>query len=164
MRTAIIYAVTSTATWADHARTGLHRAGLRAGGARRAVVDHLAAQDCCLSAQEIRDGIAAEGGRVGIASVYRALDLLAELRLVHRVDVGDGVARYEPARADGEHHHHLVCDRCGQVQSFSDDALERALERVAASLGVPSATHEVVLHGPCRACGDLPAPAAQTPG
>ena len=151
--------MTAAPLWADHARTGLRRAGLRAGGARRAVVDHLAAQDCCLSAQEIRDGIAADGGRVGIASVYRALDLLAELRLVHRVDVGDGVARYEPARPDGEHHHHLVCDRCGRVRSFSDDPLEQALERVATSLGVPTATHEVVLHGPCVDCAT---PAAAT--
>lgn len=144
--------MSASPTWAEHARAGLRRAGLRAGGARRAVVDHLSGQDCCLSAQEIRDGIAVEGGSVGIASVYRALDLLAELRLVHRVDVGDGVARFEPARPDGEHHHHLVCDRCGRVQSFSDDALERALARVADALGVPAATHEVVLHGPCAAC------------
>lgn len=144
--------MSASPTWAEHARAGLRRAGLRAGGARRAVVDHLSVQDCCLSAQEIRDGIAAEGGSVGIASVYRALDLLAELRLVHRVDVGDGVARFEPARPDGDHHHHLVCDRCGRVRSFSDEALELALARVAAALGVPAATHEVVLHGPCAEC------------
>ena len=100
------------ATWIDDALEGLRAAGLRRGGARRAVVEFLAGQDCCRSAQEIHDGIAAHGGAVGVASVYRALDTLAELRLVQRVDVGDGIARFEPAREDHHHHHHLVCDDC----------------------------------------------------
>ena len=81
----------------------------------------------------------------GIASVYRVLDSLAELRLVQRVDIGDGVARYEPAHAGGDHHHHLVCDDCGKVEPFSDDPLERALAHVAGRLGFDVAGHDVVL-------------------
>jgi len=84
-------------TWSDEALEGLRAAGLRRGGARRAVVEFLEAQDCCRSAQEIHDGIAAKGGAVGVASVYRALDTLADLRLVQRVDVGDGIARFRNA-------------------------------------------------------------------
>jgi Fe2+ or Zn2+ uptake regulation protein len=83
MRTGIIY---SMASWADHALSGLSAAGLRRGGARRTVVEFLDDQRCCLSAQEIHDGIRAAGGTVGVASVYRALETLAELRLVQRVD------------------------------------------------------------------------------
>jgi Fur family ferric uptake transcriptional regulator len=103
------------ASWSLRALDGLRAAGLRRGGARRAVVEYLDDQDCCRSAQEIHDGIAAQGGAVGVASVYRALDTLAELRLVQRVDAGDGIARFEPARADDHHHHHLVCDDCVKV-------------------------------------------------
>jgi Fur family ferric uptake transcriptional regulator len=143
-------------TWTEHALAGLSGAGLRKGGARRAVVEHLGRQDCCLSAQEIFDGIRAKGGRVGIASVYRALDALAELRLVQRVDLGDGVTRYEPAHAGGDHHHHLVCDDCGRVEAFSDTTLERALERVAGRLGYEMEAHEVVVRGACDACRDGP--------
>jgi Fur family ferric uptake transcriptional regulator len=116
------------------------------------VVAHLGRQPCCLSAQEIFDGIRAGGGRIGIASVYRVLEQLAELRLVQRVDIGDGVARFEPAHADGDHHHHLVCDDCGKVESFSDVPLERALERVAGTRGYEMDAHEVVLHGACGDC------------
>ena len=93
------------------------------------MIEHLGEQSCCRSAQEIFDGIRADGGRVGIASVYRALDQLVELRLVQRVELGDGVARFEPSHVDGEHHHHLVCDDCGKVEPFSDPGLEQALER-----------------------------------
>ncbi len=138
-------------TWADDALSGLRDAGLRRGGARRAVVDFLAAQRCCLSAQEIHDGIQADGGAVGVASVYRALDTLAALRLVQRVDVGDGVARFEPA-AGSHHHHHLVCEDCGKVEPFTDEPLERALKGAAGRLGYAMEQHEVVLRGSCSAC------------
>ena len=139
-------------TWSDQALAALRAAGYRGGGARRTVVEHLGAQTCCRSAQEIHDGIEAEGGRVGIASVYRVLDSLAELRLVQRVDIGDGIARYEPAHAGGDHHHHLVCDDCGKVEPFADASLEVALERVAGRLGYDVAGHDVVLRGACAAC------------
>ena len=139
-------------SWSEHASDAIRRAGLRGGGARRAVLDFLGEQDCCLSAQQIFDGIRARGGRAGIASVYRALDTLAELGLVQRVDFGDGVARYEPAHPEREHHHHVVCDDCGRVEAFSDDTLESALGRVAGRLGFEMGTHEVVLRGACDDC------------
>jgi Fur family ferric uptake transcriptional regulator len=144
--------------WSEQALDGLRTAGLRRGGARRAVVDFLEAQDCCRSAQEIHDGIAATGSAVGVASVYRALDTLAELRLVQRVDVGDGIARFEPSREDDHHHHHLVCDDCGKVEPFTDGPLERALERAAGRLGYALEQHDVVLRGACDDCrGGAPA-------
>jgi Fur family ferric uptake transcriptional regulator len=138
--------------WQEHARGELQRVGFRSGGARNAVLDYLATRDCCVSAQELFDGLRAEGRAVGIASVYRVLDQLTELRLVHRVDLADGVTRFEAARPDGEHHHHLVCGTCGKVEPFDDGALERALERVAGDRGYALVQHDVVLHGSCGAC------------
>jgi Fur family ferric uptake transcriptional regulator len=144
--------MTATTTWAQHALDVLRGAGYRSGGARRKVVEHLDGQDCCLSAQETYEQIAAGGTRVGIASVYRVLDLLAARGLLTRIDLGDGVARYEPARPDGHHHHHLVCGDCGKVEAFEDDALERELSRVADRLGYPVDAHDVVLRGACGDC------------
>jgi Fur family transcriptional regulator, ferric uptake regulator len=94
----------------------------------------------------------AEGRRVGIASVYRVLEQLADLGLVHRVDLGGESTRFEPALPGGEHHHHLVCDACGRVDKFDDDALERALSRVASAQGYELVQHDVVLHGACDGC------------
>jgi Fur family ferric uptake transcriptional regulator len=141
-------------SWSDRALTSLRDAGLRRGGARRAVVDFLETQDCCRSAQEIHDGIVATGGAVGVASVYRTLDTLAELRLVQRVDVGDGIARFEPCGGGDEHHHHLVCEDCGRVEPFRDGPLEQALTRAAGRLGYAMEQHEVVLRGSCGDCRD----------
>src|SRR5947199_5920717 len=138
--------------WAGHALDTLEGAGFRSGGAREAVVELLGRQNCCLSAQEIFDRLRKARGPVGIASVYRALEALADLRLVKRVDAGDGIARYEPAASDGDHHHHLVCRDCGKVEAFSDTRLERAIDRVAGGLGYSVEEHEVVLLGACGDC------------
>jgi Fur family transcriptional regulator, ferric uptake regulator len=138
--------------WSTTAIKSLRAQGLRNGGARRIVVEHLGRQNCCTSAQEIFDGIREQGDRVAIASVYRALDQLVELGLVTRVELGDGIARFEPSHADGHHHHHLVCDDCGRVEPFSDPRLETALEHIATRLDYDMRGHEVILHGQCGDC------------
>ena len=139
-------------SWTKDARDALDAAGYRRGGARGAVVDLLGRQNCCLSAQDIHDQLRKARRPVGIASVYRALEVLADLRLVKRVDAGDGIARYEPAGSDGDHHHHLVCRDCGKVEAFTDSRLERAIDRIAGGLGYAVEEHEVVLTGACADC------------
>jgi Fur family ferric uptake transcriptional regulator len=146
--------VPANTPWELHARAELRRTGSRSGAAREAVLAHLAEQDCCLSAQELFDALRARGQRVGIASVYRVLEQLADLGLVHRVDLGGGSTRFEPAHPGGDHHHHLVCGDCGRVDQFTDPRLESALDRVAGSLGYDLEGHDVVLHGSCPACRD----------
>jgi Fur family transcriptional regulator, ferric uptake regulator len=138
-------------SWLDTTQAAMRGAGLRSGGARSAVLELLARQRCCASAQELHELLLAEGRSVGIASVYRVLDTLAELRLVQRVDVGDGIARFEPAGAD-EHHHHVVCDDCGKVEPFSDPSLERAIALASTRIGYAVDAHEVVLRGECGDC------------
>jgi Fur family ferric uptake transcriptional regulator len=140
------------ATWTTEALDSLTEAGYRRGGARQAVVELLGRQDCCLSAQEIFDRLRKARRPVGIASVYRALEVLADLRLVKRVEAGDGIARYEPAAGGSDHHHHLVCRDCGKVEAFSDSRLERAIDRAAGGLGYSVEEHEVVLMGACESC------------
>jgi Fur family transcriptional regulator, ferric uptake regulator len=139
-------------SWTTHALDELSAAGYRSGGARRAVVELLGRQSCCLSAQEIFDGLRSARRPVGIASVYRTLETLADLRLVKRVEAGDGVARFEAADPAGDHHHHLVCRDCGKVEAFTDPTLERAIGRVAGGLGYEVDEHEVVLTGACADC------------
>ena len=141
------------ATWAQNALGELRRASGRSGSARRAVVELLSAQDCCLSAHEIHERLRHEGSRIGIASVYRALESLDRADLVQRVDLGDGVARFERADpAAGHHHHHLVCDDCGKVEPFEDSGLEAAIERVAGGRNYVVAMHDVTLRGACGDC------------
>jgi Fur family ferric uptake transcriptional regulator len=138
--------------WTEQTLQLLETGGHRRGGARRAVVELLGRQECCVTAQEIFDGLRSDGRRVGIASIYRVLDLLTERGLLQRVDVGEGPARYEPVSQSGEHHHHLVCEGCGKVEAFADDELEAALHRVESKTGYAVAGHDVVLRGACADC------------
>ena len=137
--------------WAERALGVLEERGRRS-AARRAVVESLDRQRCALTAVELDDALRASGRAVGRATVYRVLEQLREAHLVQRVDVGRGGARYEPVRHGADHHHHLICDRCGDVVPFADPALERAIEHLARAVAFDVADHEVVLHGACGAC------------
>ena len=141
-----------SAAWRDHAEATLRDAGHRAGSGRRAVIEVLARHNCLLTANDILDELREGDRRVGFATVYRALETLSDLGLVRRVDPGTGSAAYEPVDPSGEHHHHLVCDRCGLVTAFEDDALERSIEDLSRRLGRDVESHEVVLRGPCPEC------------
>jgi Fur family ferric uptake transcriptional regulator len=141
----------TTQTWSEHALTRLSDAGYRRGGARQCVIELLDEQSCALSALDIEDQLRARAGRrVGRASIYRVLDELVTLDLISRVEVGDGVARYEPQRQ--HHHHHLVCDDCGRLTPFEDAALERAIRVLADRVSFDVSDHDVTLHGSCEHC------------
>src|SRR3954467_4760968 len=90
--------------WAEATMAELIAKGLRQGGARRAVVELLGEQDCCLTAQEILDRLRSSERKVGIASVYRILALLTTEGYVQRIEVGSGTFRYEPIHRSGDHH------------------------------------------------------------
>lgn len=148
----ILRYTSSMSSWAQSTLATLQARGHRDGGARRLVVELLGEQRCCVSAQEIYDALRAKRRRVGLASVYRTLDQLSAEGFLQKIELGDTVTRYEPVLADGEHHHHLVCDGCGKVEAFADDRLERALHRVETDTGYRVAAHDVVLRGACADC------------
>lgn len=138
-------------TWGRQARATLHEAGYRSGSARSAVIDVLAEQHCCLPVPEIHDRVRAARPGVGIASVYRALETLYELGLVHRLELKAGGAHYEPA-STADHHHHLVCGECGKVEAFSDDRLEHVIDNLSTAAAFRIEDHDVVLRGRCDRC------------
>ena len=138
--------------WIGHARTTLERDGYRLSGPRSAVVETLDDLGCSVTAKEIADHLHDRGQDIGVASIYRTLELLDRLRLTRRVDAAEGVARYEPLDPSGEHHHHLVCDSCGEVAAFADPQLERAIERLADRVDYAIDAHDVTLRGECPSC------------
>lgn len=136
-------------TWAERAKTRLNEAGFRAGAARQRVIELLGGESCAVTALEIDRRLP----DVGRASVYRTLDQLEQLELVHRVDVGGEVVAFE--RNDpGGHHHHMVCLRCGRLVPFSDPALERAIEGIGRREEFDVSTHDVLLRGVCPRCSE----------
>ena len=138
--------------WIGHARDTLERDGYRLSTPRAAVVETLATLGCSVTAKEIADRLHERGEEVGVASIYRTLDLLDRLRLARRVDAAEGVARYEPIDPSGDHHHHIVCERCGRVTAFEDRELEAAIEGLSRRVEYSIDAHDVTLRGECPAC------------
>jgi Fur family ferric uptake transcriptional regulator len=125
----------------------LNEAGFRAGAARQKVIELLGGESCAITALEIDRRLP----NVGRASVYRTLEQLEQLELVHRVDVGGEVVAFE--RNDpGGHHHHMVCVRCGRLVPFSDPTLERAIEGIGERAEFEITAHDVLLRGVCPRC------------
>jgi Fur family transcriptional regulator, ferric uptake regulator len=143
--------------WTGYARATLERDGYRLSAPRAAVLECLADLGCSVTAKEIGDRLRGRGEDIGVASIYRTLDLLHGLGLARRVDAAEGVARYEPVDPSGEHHHHIVCDSCGEVSSFEDGELERAIERLSDRVDFAIAAHDVTLRGQCPGCSAEPA-------
>lgn len=137
--------------WLEEAEVRVRRAGLRSGQTRRAVMEALAGDGrCMMSAQDVIDAIEV-GSR---ASVYRVLDDLYELGLLHRMDGRDGIARFEIAHPDpSHHHHHAVNEDTGEITAFSDPVLEASITAIADRLGLELTGHDVILRGRPRTKG-----------
>lgn len=136
----------------------LREKGLKVTKQRLKVLEAIAASPReHLTAEEIYELVKVDCPEIGLATVYRTIQLLNELHLIDRINFDDGFVRYEMGSAqDAEirhRHHHLICMKCGRVISFRDDLLEGLEKKIAADTGFYVVNHEVKLYGYCVECG-----------
>jgi Fur family ferric uptake transcriptional regulator len=109
-----------------------------------------------LTAEEIYDHVKKKYPEIGIATVYRTIQMLSELNLIDKLNLDDGYVRYEISkkskRETCHHHHHLICLDCGNIYAFQDDLLETLEERINETMGFEVVDHEVKLYGHCKKC------------
>ncbi|MBE5968533.1 MAG: transcriptional repressor [Lachnospiraceae bacterium] len=109
-----------------------------------------------LTAEEIYDLVRVKYPDIGLATVYRTIQMLSELNLIDKLNLDDGYVRYEISKNDaeetGHHHHHLICLDCGNIYTFQDDLLETLEKRIKDTLGFDVVDHEVKLYGHCKKC------------
>ena len=132
--------------------------GLKVTRQRLMVLEAIAScPDEHLTAEEIFELVKAVCPEIGLATVYRTIQLLNELHLIDRINFDDGFVRYEMGSAPNEeqkhHHHHLICKKCGKVISFQDDLLEELEKSIAETTGFFVVDHDVKLYGYCVECG-----------
>jgi Fur family ferric uptake transcriptional regulator len=108
--------------------------------------DHLSAEDVFMLVKE-------KAPEIGLATVYRTLELLTDLHVVEKMNFGDGVARYD-LRRDGyqHHHHHLICVHCGTVEEIMEDWLTDLEEKLETEFGFAVLDHRLDFQGICRSC------------
>jgi Fur family ferric uptake transcriptional regulator len=118
---------------------------------RDRVAEVVLASDDHLSVDQIRRVLRDQDEPVGLATIYRTLDLLVKSGLVRAHDFGQGFRRYEPMPAQA-HHHHLICVRCNKVEEFAHERLERLLPIVADEHGLQPERYRLEIYGVCREC------------
>ncbi|GAA0346855.1 ferric iron uptake transcriptional regulator [Bacillus carboniphilus] len=108
--------------------------------------DHLSAEDVYLLVKE-------KYPEIGLATVYRTLELLTELKIVDKINFGDGVSRYDLRKEGATHfHHHLVCIECGSVDEIQEDLLEDVEQIVERDWNFKIKDHRLTFHGICHRC------------
>ena len=118
---------------------------------RVAVREELARDDAFRSAQDVHARLRAAGTRIGLTTVYRALQAMADSGEVDVMRQPDGESVYRRCSSD-RHHHHLVCRSCGTTVEVDGPAVERWAEKVAAEHGFSSVEHTVEVFGTCTRC------------
>ena len=109
-----------------------------------------------MTAEDIYELVSADYPDIGLATVYRALQLLWEMQLVDRISFDDGCVRYEIGhlfQGEAKHnHHHLICRRCNKVIPFGDDLLDDLEHHIEEATGFHVLDHELKFYGLCREC------------
>ena len=133
----------------------LKSAGLKATGPRMRILELF--EDALvngpnrhLTAEDVYKQLVAEEFDVGLATVYRVLSQFESAGLIVRRYFGNDRATYE--MDDGSHHDHIVCTRCGRVEEFVDEEIERRQREIAHRLGFELEDHALSLYGICEEC------------
>lgn len=137
------------------------RHGYRMTLARQAILEVLSKSDAHLSIDEIYHNVHLINPSVGVATVYRTLELLNNLGIVAKFDFGDRKARYELAfESDKEkHHHHLVCTSCGKIINYTDfideeiELLKKTEKGLSKKYNFKINKHIIQFYGICEKCG-----------
>ena len=127
---------------------------------RQAILNVVAQNPGHLSAQEVFPLVRRVNPKIGLATVYRTLDILAQMGILNRFDFGDGQSRYELAANDKEgHHHHLVCVGCGRIIDYSDfiEKERKFIEELEGELAERHRfkinSYQIHFYGLCEKCG-----------
>jgi Fe2+ or Zn2+ uptake regulation protein len=138
--------MTATESFVD----ALDRAGYRLTEPRRAVAGLVAGRSGHFTAADLEGDARRRRMRIGRATIFRALDVFAELHLVERVDLPEGDHAY--VACDPVHHHHAICTACGRSIDVVDAGLDDAVTATGRRVGFRVTSHRLELFGVCAAC------------
>lgn len=123
---------------------------------RRSVLDVLLEHsNDHLSTEEIYDIVKVKFPEIGLATVYRTVQLFEEMGIVDRLNFDDGCSRFELASDDTvHHHHHLICESCNKVFEVENDLLDDIEKEIESKYNFKIHDHNVMFYGLCKDCKD----------
>ena len=139
----------------EHFRHLLHqhmlKKGLRSTDQRRLIVETFFGAPNHVSIEELLAQVRARDPKVGYATVYRTLKLLAECGVAFERRFGDGLTRYELAD-EASHHDHLICVECDKILEFEEERIELIQDEIANKYGYILKSHKHEMYGVCPEC------------
>ncbi len=112
-------------------------------------------KDLHLSAEDVYNLVKKKSPEVGLATVYRTLELFFDNNIIHSIDFGDGRKRYEFGdQSQAHHHHHAICLKCGKIIEVNEDLLEELETQVLNDYNFKVVNHELKIYGYCKDCAD----------
>ena len=132
-------------------RQDLRKAGLKVTLPRLKVLEILeVTEQRHLSAEDVYKALLESGEEIGLATVYRVLTKFEGAGLVYRLSIDGGHAVFE--LENGEHHDHLLCVSCGEIQEFVDEVIEERQHAIAKEKGFQMTEHSLYIYGICKRC------------
>lgn len=126
---------------------------------REAILNLLNRTSKHLSAKEIYASLHRINPGIGLTTVYRTLDLLAKAGVINKIDIGEGQSRYEFRSGDKkEHHHHLICTKCGKITDYSDfmdeelELVKKTEKNLSKKYNFIVHDHNIEFYGLCENC------------
>ena len=123
---------------------------------RRAILNGIIkSEGSHLTAEELYDLVKIDCPEIGLATIYRTVQLLEEMTVIRKLDLDDGCSRYELNHEDENHqHHHLICNCCGKVLEVQGDLLEELETIVEKKYNFKIKDHSLKFYGVCDRCVD----------
>lgn len=121
---------------------------------RRAVLDIIISNEGKhLTTEEIYGLVKEDCPEIGLATVYRTLQLLEEMNLIFKLTLDDGKNRYELVHEEEDHHHHhLICSKCGRLIEVEGDLLEMLEKEIERKYDFKITNHILKFFGICSKC------------
>lgn len=121
---------------------------------RRAVLDIIVGNEGKhLSTEEIYELVKKDCPEIGLATVYRTLQILEDMNLIFKLNLDDGKYRFELSHAEEDHHHHhLICTNCGKVTEVEGDLLETLEKEIEKKFNFKITNHILKFFGNCSKC------------
>lgn len=121
---------------------------------RRSILDEIIKNEGShLTTEEIYDLVKVNCPEIGLATVYRTVQLLEDMGVLYKLDLDDGCNRYELCDEDESHqHHHLICQNCGKVIEVEGDLLEELEQGIEKKYNFEIKNHSLKFYGICDNC------------
>ncbi|MGL5313683.1 MAG: Fur family transcriptional regulator [Peptostreptococcaceae bacterium] len=139
----------------DILKEKLKETGFKITPQRRAIVDILLRNNSeHLSSEEIYDLVRVDCPEIGLATVYRTMQLLDEVGVISKLNLDDGCIRYELSldKEDCHNHHHLICKKCGKIMEVKEDLLDSIEKQIQEIYKFDIVDHDVKFYGTCENC------------